>query len=603
MQKSPVPGQVVWIPKPAEIIQAGGVVAIISAMKMEHSIKCTSGGRVERIIKRIGDTVKKGDNLLLIHTLETETATTTPTEQTEQTAAKPEYNHIEQRLERLRNRKHQVQQMGGASRVKKQQSKGKYTARERIDIYTDSKSSFTEIGSAAGNMQYSLPLAGSRPSSGKDVNFTPTNFIFGLTTIGARDVILSLDDYTINASHTGGNPIMLSQKYILAEKLCLQYRIPYVRILDGASGGGSVNTVLSLRYSYAPMLPGYANTIKLLQTVPVVSVCTGSVIGLGAVKCSASHFRILIRQIGSVSVAGATVVRGIYNNSKLTQYELGGPDVSGPSGFIDCFVDTEEQAAEKITKFLSYFPSSVGQKLPISNQIPPILPPVCLDEIFNLTDDSEYYEKQQIINSIVDANSELEISPESGKEVACYLVRVSGRPFGFLIAGDPMGSGGALTAIGARKVKRFLDMCDQFGLSIITFVDMPGIAVGVDNEKSNTLDAVYELSRTIYSFRGSWFSIIARRCYGVGGALFIDGPNVHRAAWPTASWGSLPTSSGKTAAKVSAKHAAANSIDWKELTNPIRTVEAFGIEEMIRPRDTPHLIRRWASFLDRNCKL
>ena len=102
-----------------------------------------------------------------------------------------------------------------------------------------------------------------------------------------------------------------------------------------------------------------------------------------------------------------------------------------------------------------------------------------------------------------------------------------------------------------------------------------------------------------------WCSVIVRNCYGVGGLGHQPvGHLCVRYAWPSASWGSLPLEGGIEAAyraEIDAaedRQAKLEEIEARlnALRSPLRTAEAFWVEEIIDPRDTRRLLTEFANL-------
>jgi acetyl-CoA carboxylase carboxyltransferase component len=100
-----------------------------------------------------------------------------------------------------------------------------------------------------------------------------------------------------------------------------------------------------------------------------------------------------------------------------------------------------------------------------------------------------------------------------------------------------------------------------------------------------------------------WVSILMRRVYGVAGAGHgkPQGLNL-RYAWPSGDWGSLPIEGGVQAAYRREIEAAEDperrraelEAHFEQFRSPLRTAEAFGVEEIVDPRDTRRLLVEWA---------
>ena len=152
---------------------------------------------------------------------------------------------------------------------------------------------------------------------------------------------------------------------------------------------------------------------------------------------------------------------------------------------------------------------------------------------------------------------------------------------------------------------RFVDLCDTFHLPVINLVDNPGFLIGIEAEEAGTVRLGSRALMACLQATVPWVSVIIRRCYGVAGAGHgnSDGLNL-RYAWPSADWGSLPIEGGVQAA-YRREIEAADDPDAKrreieamleQYRSPLRTAEAFGIEEVIDPRDTRPLLCDWVKL-------
>jgi acetyl-CoA carboxylase carboxyltransferase component len=152
---------------------------------------------------------------------------------------------------------------------------------------------------------------------------------------------------------------------------------------------------------------------------------------------------------------------------------------------------------------------------------------------------------------------------------------------------------------------RFVDLCDTFHVPVVNFVDQPGFLIGLHSEKAGTIRRGVRALFAIQQATVPWVSIILRRVFGVAGAGHgkPQGLNL-RYAWPSGDWGSLPIEGGVQAAyrrdiEASDDPAARRAEleeHFNELRSPFRTAEAFGVEEIIDPRDTRRLLCEWAEL-------
>ena len=200
-----------------------------------------------------------------------------------------------------------------------------------------------------------------------------------------------------------------------------------------------------------------------------------------------------------------------------------------------------------------------------------------------------------------DGDSVFEIGRYYGRPITTSLARLNGYPVG-VIASDPQQGGGGLDAPGSEKMTRFIDLCDTFHLPVVNFVDQPGFLIGTAAEGAGTARYGARAMAAVYQATVPWVSIILRRVFGVAGAAHGNAQGLNlRYAWPSGDWGSLPIEGGVQAAyrreiEASPDPAARRSeIEemLNELRSPFRTAEAFGIEEIIDPRDTRSLLCEW----------
>jgi acetyl-CoA carboxylase carboxyltransferase component len=211
------------------------------------------------------------------------------------------------------------------------------------------------------------------------------------------------------------------------------------------------------------------------------------------------------------------------------------------------------------------------------------------------------YDVRRILRLVFDQESLFEIGHYYGRPVVAGLARLNGFPVGF-IANDPRQGGGAPNAAACDKMIRLVDLCDTFHLPVVNFVDNPGFLIGTAAERAGTVRAGARALVAVYQALTPWISILIRRCYGVAGAGHGNAQALNlRYAWPSGDWGSLPIEGGVQAAyrrdieSSPDPDARRREIEGalNQFRSPLRTAEAFGVEEIIDPRDTRPLLCEW----------
>ena len=498
-------------------------------------------------------------------------------------ADKEAFTDWQPEIEEARRRRRLAAEMGGEEAVARHHAAGKLTVRERVDRLVDS-GSFHELGSLAGRAE---------EKDGELLSFRPANFVMGTGAIDGRRVVVGGEDFTVRG---GAADAAVGGKWIFAERMADEWRLPLVRLIDGT--GGSVRTLELIGRTYIPDNPGVVTMAKLLGKIPVISAVMGSVAGLPAAKAVLAHWSIMVKDTSQVFVAGPPVVRrGL--GEDVTKEVLGNYQIHAyKSGVVDNVAEDEEDCFRQIRRFLSYLPSSVWQTPP---RVEPSDDPDRREEaLLSIIPRNRRrpYDVRELLALIMDRDSLFEVTPHYGRSLVTVFARLNGYPVGVL-ANDPMHLGGALDAAASEKLMRFVDLCDTFHLPIVNLVDQPGFMVGTAAEREGTIRKGARALCAIEESTVPWIAVMIRKCYGVaGGAHGRHGRLNLRYAWPSAEWGSLPVEGGVEAAYRREIEAAPDPDEKRreledrlnKLRSPLRTAEAFGVEEMIDPRDTRPLL-------------
>jgi acetyl-CoA carboxylase carboxyltransferase component len=492
-------------------------------------------------------------------------------------------------LDELRRRTELAAAMGGPEKVERQHAAGRLTVRERIDRVLDA-ASFHEVGGLTGRGTY---------EDGRLTDFRPANFVMGRGRIDGRAVVVAGDDFTVRG---GAADASIFQKQVHAERMANELRLPIVRLVDGSGGGGSVKSLETERRSFVPFNPGWEWVVDNLATVPVVSLCLGSVAGLGAARVVTSHYSVMVKGTSQLFVAGPPVVARLGEN--VDKEQLGGSAIHTRNGVVDDEVDSEDEAFARARAFLSYLPASVDEVAPRvdTGDDPERRDDRLADAIPR--DPRKVYKVRDILAVVLDEGSFLELGRRFGGPAVTGLARLDGWPVAVL-AGDPYHYGGGWTADASQKVARFVDLADTFHLPVVHFVDNPGFVIGAEAERAATIRHGARALAAIYQATVPWCSVILRKVYGVAGAAHQNASRFsYRFAWPSGDWGSLPLAGGIEAA-YKAQLEAADDPDalraeiearLNAARSPFRTAEAFMIEEIVDPRDTRPLLCEFANL-------
>ena len=223
-------------------------------------------------------------------------------------------------------------------------------------------------------------------------------------------MVLNAGDFTVRG---GAADASIGNKGGHAQSMALNWRLPYVRMLDAT--GGSVKTFEQIGRTYIPTNPVTPGVENLLCQVPVVGAVLGSVAGLPAVDACLAHFNVMIKHTSQVFAGGPPVVKAALGID-ISKEDLGDERSQVfEAGVIDNLAQNEEEAFAIVKRFLSYLPDNVWQ-------MPPRREP---DDDPRRRDDwllsaiprekRRVYDARRILDAVLDRDSFFEITPHWGR--------------------------------------------------------------------------------------------------------------------------------------------------------------------------------------------
>ncbi|MCF8099098.1 MAG: hypothetical protein K9K65_14745 [Desulfarculaceae bacterium] len=413
-----------------------------------------------------------------------------------------------------------------AEAAEKRHRLGLRTARENLADLVD-PDSFVEYGQLAvaaqrGRYDYDQLLS----------NTAADGVITGLATVNREmfgeensQVAVAINDYSVLAGTQG---FFHHQKLDRILQLAGDRKLPVVMFTEGGGGrpgDGDVNTLIAgLNY------PTFQIWAQLSGLVPRIAVNNGYCFAGNAALFGCADITIATRA-SWIGMAGPAMIEG-GGLGKFEPTEIGPIEVQEKRGVVDVVAADEAEATAMAQKLLSYFQGPVegwcrGDQEKLREMVP--------------ENRRRAYDVRKVIGLLADQDSFFELRRGYGPGIITGLLRLEGKPLG-LIANNCMHLGGAIDAEAAEKASRFLQLCDAFGLPILSLTDTPGFMVGPDSEKQAAVRRMSSLFVTFASVSVPILAVLLRKGYGLGAMAMAGGSFIapdYIAAWPTGEIGAM----------------------------------------------------------------
>jgi len=425
---------------------------------------------------------------------------------------------IEQKLAQLNELKQKARQGGGAKRIEAQRSKGKLTARERLDLLFD-EGSFEEIDPFVTHRCTDFGMA--------EQKFPGDSVITGYGKVAGRLVFAFSQDFTVLG---GSLSEVASNKICKAMDLAATTGVPFVGILD--SGGARIQEGADSLKAYGEIFT--RNTIYS-GTIPQISVIVGPTAGGAVYSPAITDFVFMVKGIGQSYITGPEVVKTV-TGEEISLEELGGAMVNATkSGNAHFAIDTEQECFQLVRKLLSFLPQGYQYPPPFEDTGDD---PNRIDEgLLHIVPDSpaKPYDMKHIITKVVDNGDFLEIHHRFARNFIVGFARLGGQSAGIL-AQQPLHLAGILDIDASDKASRFVRFCDCFNIPLVTFVDVPGYMPGTDQEFRGIIRHGAKLLFAYSEATVPKISVITRKAYG-GAYVAMSSKGLRGDicyAWPTA---------------------------------------------------------------------
>ena len=516
---APLQGTVVLLPVDIGApVSVGTIVVVIESMKMEHVVRSPVDGTLSYLDVDVGSLVADGTPLAVLEAGDVDGGVADDEDAVD-------LDHIRPDLAELVARRSRLADDARPEVVERRHDRGRMTARESIEALCD-PGSFTEYGGfaiAAQRRRRDLDeLIARTPADGLVAGTARVNGD-RFDDVAARCAVVSYD-YTVLAGTQGQqNHRKKDRLFELVERL----RLPVVLFAEGGGGrpGDTDYAVITGLDTRAFALFG-----RLSGLVPLVGVASGWCFAGNAALLGCCDVIIATPEV-SIGMGGPAMIEG----GGLGTYrpeEIGPLEVQVENGVVDIVAEDDTAAVRLARRYLSYF-QGVDREWACADQR---LLRSCVPEAR-----LRVYDMRQVIATLADTDSVLELRGGFGRGMVTALARVEGLPLG-IVANDPTHLGGAIDSDAADKAARFLQLCAAHDLPIVFLCDTPGFMVGPEAEPTAQVRHFSRLFVTGASLTVPVTTIIVRKGYGLGSQAMAGGSfrsPIMTVAWPTGELGGM----------------------------------------------------------------
>ena len=496
---APMQGTIVSIDvAEGDTVQIGQVVAVVEAMKLQHDIRADRGGVVCATSMNEGDVVREGYPIVFLFESDDAGEASQGDGGFDLDLVRDDLSEVNEYIQRTLDEAH-------PDEVAALREKGRRTPREIIDSLCDTDS-FREFGPPAAGSVLGGTIQGFGSVNGELVG-----------TSRSRTAIVHSNQ--VFTSYTHGH---YRQEQV--HELVSDWRLPLVLVSEGEDlprgNPGGVGLDASV----------FADFAKLSGLVPLIGLNLGSCYGGNAALLACCD--VIVGTKNSTLGATSPELTNAVGLGSYSEYELGSMAMQAENGNVDIVVEDDDEAVATVKQYLSYFQGPMADwEAHDQRRLRHIIP----------ENRVRAYDMRDIIATLADVDSVLEIRKDFGIGVFTSFIRVEGQPMG-VVANNPAHLAGAVDSPGADKGARFFQLCDAFDIPVVVFMDCPGIMVGPDHERTALVRHAVRLFNIGANCTMPMFGIMVRKAYGLGVQAMIGGASsvpYLTVAWPTAEFAGM----------------------------------------------------------------
>ncbi len=403
------------------------------------------------------------------------------------------HERMEGLVAELRERSEEIARGGGEKATERHRSRGKLTARERIDRLVDPGGAFLELNALAAWELYD----GAAPAAG---------VVTGIGVVEGRECVIVANDATVK----GGSYFPLTvKKHLRAQEVAEQNRLPCLYLVD--SGGAFLplqDEVFPDRDHFGRIFFNQAQMSA--KGIPQIAVVMGSCTAGGAYVPAMSDETVIVRGTGTIFIGGPPLVKAA-TGQDVSAEELGGADVhTRRSGVADHYATNDEHAlalARQIVRNLQ------GRKPdPPWDAAEPEPPAADPNELYGLIpeDFRHQADARELIARIVDGSRFDEFKALYGETLVTGFARIEGYPVGILA------NNGVLFAESSQKGAHFIELACKRRVPLVFLQNITGFMVGQEYEAGGIARDGAKLVMAVANAAVPKFTVVVGGSFGAG---------------------------------------------------------------------------------------
>ena len=481
---------------------------------------------------------------------------------------------------------------GGKDRIRRQQAKGKLTARQRIEELFD-RGTFEELGQFVRHQCSDFDMDQRR--------YYGDGVVTGYGKIRGRLAYVYSQDFTVFGGSLGRAH---ADKIVQVLTLAGQNGAPVIGLND--SGGARIQEGVVSLGGYADIF--LQNTL-LSGVVPQISAIMGPCAGGAVYSPALTDLVFMVQDTSFMFVTGPDVVRTV-TQEEVTADTLGGAAAHATkSGVAHAVCQDDASCLAAIREVLSFLPQNCEEQVPDRMSEDPITRQAATLDAIVPDSANMPYDMHDVIGQIVDDARFFEIHQAYARNLICGFARIGGRSVG-IVANQPAHLAGVLDIDASLKGARFVRFCDAFNVPLVVFEDVPGFLPGTDQEWGGIIKHGAKLLYAFCEASVPKITVITRKAYG--GAYDVMSSKHIRGdlnfAWPTAEIavmgpkGAVEILHRKSLAQASDSEARKAGFEQeyrRKFANPYVAAEYGYIDDVIPPRTTRTRIARGLDMLRR----